>query len=144
MKRTPLKRKTPMKRGGRLKRTGLSRTTRINPVNKTRRAKTSARNFGERGQPVRDMGCLCAGPLSQGRIGLSHCMGDIQAAHVIARGMGGAKGDRRDLVPLCARHHEEAGERGTSKRAAFQDAFGLDLDTEAKRIASLLDDQGIP
>jgi hypothetical protein len=128
--------------------------------NPKRAAKTFARNFGERGAPVRAMGCLCAKycadwyfntlqaehangtPERFDASELPACSGPIQACHTIARGMGGAKGDRRNLVPLCAHHHTEAGERGTSQREAFEKRYGLDLQAEAKRIAEQLDGDG--
>ncbi len=115
-----------------LKRTPIRRNARMKATNPDRRAKTYARNYGTRGAAVRALGCL-AGP---------HCCGDIQAAHSIARGMGGAKGDRRDLVPLCWSHHNEAGERGTTQRTEFEAFYGLDLQAEAARIAEQLDGEG--
>ncbi len=59
--------------------------------------------------------------------------------------MGGAKGDRRELVPMCAVHHLEAGEARTSERAAFEERYGLyDLRVIAWRIAEQLDEEGLP
>lgn len=66
----------------------------------------------------------------------------VQAAHARARGMGGVKGDRRDLVPLCPKHHMESGEFRTSQRAAFEVRHGVDLVAEAARIAVELDERG--
>lgn len=115
-----LTRKTPLKRGGRLK-----------PVNRERRAAAFARNFGQRGALVRAMPCLLAGP---------GCEGQVQAAHAQARGMGGAKGDRFSLVPLCAGHHRRQ-ENGTK---TFEAVHGLDLRAEAARIAADLTARGVP
>lgn len=129
MKRSPLKRGSP-----------LTRSTRVRASNPARRAKTFARNFGERGEAVRAMGCLVAGV--RGR-SVSACRGDVQAAHTVPRGMGGANGDRRRLVPLCFGHHTEAGEHRTSDRAAFEARCRLDLDAEASRIAVELDERGL-
>ena len=143
MKRSPLKRGSP-----------LTRSTRVRASNPARRAKTFARNFGERGEAVRAMGCLVrsrvmeSGNFASWTYSPSWCPSggddrDVQAAHVRARGMGGAKGDRRDLVPLCAKHHAEAGEHRTSARAAFEARYRLDLVAEAERIAVELDERGL-
>jgi hypothetical protein len=146
MKRSAITRKTPLARGKPLERTSsLKRTaapkrrTRVRPTNPERKAETFARNFGPRGEAVRAMPCLCArGPWSL------RCGQPAEAAHARARGMGGAKGDRRDLVPLSRKHHDEAGEARTSQRAAFELRHGLDLFAEADRIAAELDARGLP
>ncbi len=150
MKRSPLKRGSP-----------LTRSTRVRASNPARRAKTFARNFGERGEAVRAMSCLVhwrrcqleadGSPRLTSNDAIrfmqssSMCPASEtrQAAHVRARGMGGAKGDRRDLVPLCAKHHAEAGEHRTSARAAFEARYRLDLIAEAERIAVELDERGL-
>jgi hypothetical protein len=105
------------------------RRTALRRANPERRAKVFARTFGDRGAAVRAMSCLVRG-----------CHLPAQAAHAIARGMGGAKGTLRHLVPLCSGHHLEAGEYRTSARARFEERHGLDLLAEAERIAVLLDD----
>lgn len=142
-----------MKRHTHLGRKGpLSRKTRIRPANPKRKAKAYARNYGERGDAVRAMGCLCVKALRSWDFDEQvtedtpgQCDAHpIQAAHSVARGMGGAKGDRRDLVPLCGRHHAEAGERGTSQRAAFEHRYDVSLGDEAHRIAVELDERGLP
>ena len=112
MKRTPMKRSNP-----------------------ARRAKMYARNFGPRAEVVRDMPCLVA----RAREATDLCRGRVQAAHVIARGMGGCGGDARSLVPLCARHHEQSGARGTMQRVDFETEHGIVLQVEADRIAAQLD-----
>lgn len=113
-----------------MKRTApLARRTAMKRRNPERRAKTYARNFSDRGDAVRAMRCLVRG-----------CHQPTEAAHVIARGMGGAKGTARHLVPLCRLHHTEASEYRTSARARFEERTGLDLLAEAERIAALLDD----
>lgn len=112
----------------------------MNPVNKERRAKAYARNYGDRADYVRDMNCRIL-PLHK-LLDRVTCSGRIQAAHVKARGMGGCKGDRRDLLNLCAAHHKEAGERRTSQRAAFEEKWGIDLEDEAKKLAEWLDGLG--
>lgn len=113
MKRSaPIKRKTPLRR-----------------VNRKRRAKAFARNYGDRGQAIREMPCLVHG----------YACWSV-AAHVQARGMGGRKGDRRSLVPLCQTLHSELDDRlGVD---AFDHKYQTDLRREASRIASLLDDMG--
>lgn len=106
------------------------------PRNADRKAKLHARNFGEEAERVRRMPCLVA--VVQGVSWYSErgeCSGQLAAAHVTARAMGGSKGGRFDLVPLCAHHHDEAGEAKTSKRIAFEARHGLDLRAEADRIA---------
>ena len=104
-------------------------------INRKRRAKLHARNFGPRAVAVRDMPCLVA----RAREASDLCRGRVQAAHVVARGMGGCGGDARSLVPLCARHHEQSGARGTMQRVDFETEHGIVLQVEADRIAAQLD-----
>lgn len=59
----------------------------------------------------------------------------IQAVHVRARGMGGAKGGVDDQVPGCWVLHEAAGEFGTPQRRALESATGLDLVVKAAEYA---------
>lgn len=134
----------------------ITRSTRLAPVNRERKAKVFARNFGERAKAVRAMVCLVIARNATVALGTvnryeawehsaSRCSSWlVQAAHVRARGMGGAKGDRRDLVPLCDRHHRESGEFRTSQRTDFERRYGLDLQAEAARIAAELDEKGLP
>jgi len=117
--------------------------SRVNPTNPERRRDAYERNFGERADAVRAMRCLVHRP-GVVRLARNACQGDIVAAHVRARGMGGAHGSRFDICPLCARHHDEAGEIRTSKRAAFEAKYGVDLQAEAERIAAELTEQGYP
>lgn len=113
MSRTkPLRRKTALGRGRKLA-----------PVNRKRKAASDARNFGDEAERVRSMPCLCGHvPVLDGdpHGRPTWCRGTVQAAH---------------LVPLCDAHHREAGEAGTSQRAAFEQRYGLDLRAEADRIA---------
>ena len=127
MKRTPLTRKTPLRA-----KTQLRSKTRIKPVNRSRKSMAFERNYGDRGAKVREMECLLSGA--------DPCGGAIQAAHVVARGMGGCNGDRRSLVPLCAHHHSEQGTIGIK---SWQEHHGVDLKAEAARLAAELDDQGV-
>lgn len=62
----------------------------------------------------------------------------------MARKMGGHGGDRRSLVPLCASHHEQAGEHRTSQRETFEAWLGLNLVEKADELAAALDEQGYP
>ncbi|MBL9105167.1 MAG: hypothetical protein JNL82_29750 [Myxococcales bacterium] len=132
MQRAGLTRKTPLRRGKALRR--------VNPA----RRRAFARNFGDRAPAVRAMACLCS---AEGRRGMTppnlrdRCAGAIEAAHVRARGMGGAKGDRRDLVPLCTYHHQRQHQLGVHR---FAEIYGVDLQDEARRIAGELDERGIP
>lgn len=57
----------------------------------------------------------------------------IQAVHVRARGAGGTADDQ---VPGCAALHREAGEYGTSQRAAFEARTALDLVARAADYAA--------
>jgi hypothetical protein len=116
VKRTPLKRRAPLARS-----------------NRKRRAASYAKNFGERADAVRAMPCL-----------VPDCSAPSVAAHARARGMGGCKGDRRCLVPLCQEHHVAAGEARTSQRADFERTHGVDLVAEAEWLAVELDRMGLP
>jgi hypothetical protein len=113
-RRTPLKRRTPLRQ-----------------VNRARRAKIHARNFGDAAVVVRSMPCLVVG-----------CREPAEAAHARARGMGGVKGSSRDLVPLCRAHHIEAGEARTSKRHAFEVRHGISLTARAAELAEQRDKDG--
>ena len=129
------KRSKPLERGD-----GPKRKTPMKRKNPKRKRKLYERNYGDRAAAVRDMHCLVV-PLHALDQRIT-CRGRIVAAHVRARGMGGAKGDRRDLVNLCAKHHDEAGEYRTSQRAAFEAKWGVDLMEEARKLAERLDEQG--
>lgn len=118
MKRTPIKRRTP-----------LTRRTRLRPVNRERRLERYAAAYGDRGALVRAMPCVCRG---------NECEGPIEAAHVRSRGAGGT---RRDLVPLCSRHHLQQHSKGIR---TFECETGIDLAAAAARIAAELDRRGIP
>ena len=146
MQRTELKR-----------REWLRRTTRLRPVNRLRKAKTSARNFGVdglRAAAVREMDCLAVPALlawtEDGCPDFDGaprpCWGDITAAHLDgARQAGGhGPGDASGLGPLCVGHHDEAGERRGSKREAFEERYDVDLVASVERIAVELDARGLP
>lgn len=136
------KRSKPIGRTSELQRGGM-----LPPVNKKRKARAYERNYGDRADVVRLEPCLVDRAIRMQPVfpmGWTACSGAIVAAHAVARGMGGAKGDRRQLVPLCARHHMEAGELRTSERGAFESRYGIDLLAEAKAIAEALDRKGMP
>lgn len=124
MKRTPLVRRTPLRAKTEIKRSG-----RIRPFNPERKAKQFDRNFGARAEAVREMECIVG----------HDCQGDIVAAHVKARGMGGCNGSRRDIVPMCWSHHELQGTMGI---VSFQIRFKINMPSIARVIASKLDDLG--
>ena len=123
---------------------GPRRKTALRQRNPERRKKAFDRNFGTRRAWIVSLGCLLAcHPLHR-------CTGKVEAAHVTARGMGGAKGDRRKQVPLCEGGHKEAGEHpglgrweGT-QRALFQAKYDKDLMAEAEDLALRADALGYP
>lgn len=108
--------------------------------NRRRRRRLFQRNYGARAAAVRAMPCLLAGR--------HQCTSPVRACHSRARGMGGAKGDRRELWPGCDLAHSEAGERPGlgryegSQRQAFERRYQIDIEEEAARIAALLDERG--
>lgn len=136
MKRDLEKLRAWQRRGKPMKRSGVKKT------NPARRKKQFERNFGERAEHIRGMSCIASpdadAPFDSRRV---VCNGDVQAAHVIARGMGGCNGDRRSLVPLCAIHHQQQGSIGNMH---FDALYGLDMRICAARIAVQFDEQGIP
>lgn len=109
------------------------RRTPMRRANPKRRAKLYARNYGERGDAVREMACLL--------ISAGGCWGPIEAAHTVARGMGGMNGDRRHLVPMCCGHHRISGALAPSD---FVARYKIDLRVEGRRVAAELDARGIP
>jgi len=146
-----LKRRKPLASGKPPARSGkLRRGTRVKRANHKRKAASHARNFGAEADAVRNTPCLVHRQLAiRGGWGDNEWMIDeplpdgwaacsptaSEAAHVTARGQGGAKGGRFDIVPLCRAHHDEAGEARTSQRAEFEQRYGLDLRAEADRVA---------
>ncbi len=120
------------------------RSKRVRPRNGERAAESYDRNYGERAGAVREMPCVARARPGVVRMASADCRGAIVAAHARARGMGGAKGNRFDLFPACAKHHDEAGERGTSQRSRFEERYGLQLELEAARIARILTEAGLP
>lgn len=109
--------------------------------NRKRQAAAYARNYGERGDPVRAMGCLLTLLGCHQRDTLPRCEGPVEAAHVVGRKMGGVGGDRRSLVPLCRLHHREQGTRGIK---TFEEKYKVNLAQCAETIARELDARGTP
>lgn len=110
----------------------LKRGRRVKPVNGARKAHAFARNFGPEADALRWFACVVA---SRGDGNHRCSRGPVDVAHVVARGMGGAKGGRFDVVPMCSKAHRNAGEARTTMREAFELLFGVDLRAEADRIA---------
>lgn len=139
-----LTRHTPLERGKALRANGRKSAK--------RRKATHERCFGAprpgdgdtRDAAVRRMRCLALG--RAGHV----CDSPVQAAHVRARGMGGAKGDRFDLIPLCRLAHREAGELPSpgnyhgSQREAWELKHGVRLRATAAALAQQLTDEGYP
>lgn len=110
----------------------------VNPVNRKRVKKLRDRNYGvdgRRGEAVRAMGCKIAG------VARHVCVWKIDACHSTARGMGGVKGDSGKLWDGCREAHREAGERGTSERAAFIEKYAMDPEVRAAEIKVELDER---
>jgi hypothetical protein len=123
-----LARKTQLRRTGELK-----RGSPVKPRNPERKAKVFAEAFGDEASAVRRLPCCVRSRMTM-HCPDHTCSGDIVAAHVMARGRS-RKGGRFDLVPLCDRHHREAGEARTSEREKFEAKFGVNLRLLADAIA---------
>lgn len=119
-----------------MKRTKPMRRTRINPVNEKRKRQQYERNFKgpyagyDHAARMRLMGCA-----------VPQCKGHTEAAHQTARGMGGAKGSWRDLVPLCVEHHDEFDHVLANRPALFKEKYGIDLVAMAVHLARCADDR---
>lgn len=92
-------------------------------VNSKNRRKGHARSYGEEGEAIRRLGCLTGAP------------GPVVLAHVVARGMGNARGGRFDIVPLTQAMHTAAGEANTGQRTKFERQHSLNLRQEADALA---------
>lgn len=137
MRSAPLRRKKPLRSRSRLRqdpaktRAWQRRSKPLPAVNRKRARWKYERNYGRRGALVRSHPCCVPGCRCQ----------EIQAAHVVARGMGGCGGDRRSLVPLCWRHHAEQGQLGVR---AFERLYRICLVRIALHFAQLGDQLGLP
>jgi hypothetical protein len=143
--RDPEKLKVWRERSKGLARTGgPKRRTKIKATNSKRRAAKWEKNYGARRAWIVSLGCFIAGhPLHR-------CKGSLESAHVIARGAGGAKGNRRHQVCQCSAAAKEAGEHpgigrweGT-QRAVFQAKYTVDLVATAAELAERADALGYP
>jgi hypothetical protein len=114
MKRSALKRRSPLRAHA-----PLRRRTRINPVNRKRKAVRFERAY-----------------LSTAYVGFIHwtgcvvgrgCSGPVHAAHRISRGAGGTW---RELFGACERHHEQGHRIGLQ---SFQRLHGLNLEAICAR-----------
>jgi len=116
-----------------VKRSPLKRGKRLRSFNPERAAEKYRRNFAgpyegyDHGQRIRDLGCCVPG-----------CRRQAEASHVTPRGMGGAKGSWRDLVPQCREHHAWFGSSGHDPES-FRLRFGVDVVLLARTFAQLAD-----
>lgn len=136
LKPSPLKRGKSLSRHSSLERSGPpERRTPIKKVNRERRARLHERNFPPRDP---DAECLVARELRKRfaetgmvPLGWTRCCSKLDQAHVRARGMGGCKGDKNDVVDLCRVHHDES----EHDRRGFEEKYGLNLRAEADSAA---------
>lgn len=112
---TPLRRKTPLKR-----------SSRVNPVNRKRRAERAEKQYG----PTNRIAWVAALPCRVCGLVPS------ENAHATSRGAGG---DYTDIVPLCGSHHREQHQLGIE---SFQEKYGIDLHEEARKTQELWIAQG--
>ncbi len=105
---------------------GLSRTTRVNPVNRERKEKLNAAAFGPCARLSRLTPCCVPG---------CKAMPPGEPCHVRSRGAGGK--DWANVVPMCRRHHSEQGSVGV---AEFEDRHKVILEVVAGFIAEAVRD----
>ena len=111
------------KRTPKAKGQGLSRTTRVNPVNRERKAKRNAACFGPQARLCRTLPCVACGrrPPSDPH-------------HVLSRGAGGKDAD---TCSLCRRCHDLLGSIG---QETFEKRFGISLEVCASYAKDALRD----
>lgn len=104
----------------------MQRRKRINPVNKKRKAKRFALNYGSEARviAINEMPCLCAGKHPA-------CAGPTQNAHRVSKAH---RGDWRHVLNLSAGCHRWQGDHGFD---AWELAAGLELGAAAERAAEL-------
>lgn len=121
--------RTELKRTGGLKRTGqLKRKTRLNPVNRERRARRRAEQFSHQAARCRTMDCCACGR-----------PGPSDPAHVRSRGAGGR--DKGNIVPLCRPCHNLQHAKGMK---TFEAGLkGVSLLAVAWSIAAQLEAEGV-
>jgi hypothetical protein len=108
------------------KSSGLSRTAKVNPVNKERREKRNALAFGPCARLARLTPC-CVPTCKRLPPG--------DPAHVRSRGAGGK--DWANVVPFCRKHHDEQHALGVP---AFEDRHQIHLEVIAGFIAEAVRD----
>lgn len=123
-----LKRNAPLDRHGPLKQHAISlRRSMLPLINRERKAKRLAEQFGPQAQRCRELPCcICFAPPPS------------DPAHVRSRGAGGR--DRENVVPLCRSHHCEQHQVGI---LTFQKRHGIDLQATANKIAAQLEAEGV-
>lgn len=109
------------KRTPKAKGQGLARSKRVNPINRERKAKLSAQNFGPCSRMARLSPCV---------VKTCKRLPPHEPAHVRSRGAGGQ--DFANVVSMCTPHHREQHDSGIQ---SFQARYGLDLEAEANAIA---------
>lgn len=115
----PLDRRSPLK----AKSAPKPRATPIKKVNRKRKAKRHAEDFGPEGFAdfIRSYGCLVA--IERGDRARARCGGPIEACHLKTRAAGGTW--KENVFPLCRSHHAEQHRHGIT---SFQVRHELDLD----------------
>ena len=100
---------------------GLSRSTRVNPLNRERKEKLNAAAFGPCSRLARLIPCV---------VKTCRSMPPGDPAHIRSRGAGG--GDWNNVVGMCRAHHSEQHDCGVPE---FERRYSLDLVAEANRLA---------
>ena len=117
-----------MKRGGYIqRRTPLVSKTRVNPVNRERRAARRAEEFGPLAQYCRELPCCGC-----------HRPAPSDPAHIRSRGAGGK--DRANVVPLCRECHQLQHQVGI---LTFAERKGINLQAIADALTAVLEGDGV-
>jgi hypothetical protein len=116
-----LKRRTPLR-----SRAELPRETPIAPVNRARKKRLHAEQFGPADFQafIRSQPCVIADR--------GGCEGPVEIAHVVSRGAGG--GWASNVVAMCRQHHAKQHALGVQ---TFEQRYGISLHYEAGRIEHL-------
>jgi hypothetical protein len=128
-----LKRGKPLRAKKKLQaKSKLKRETKLAPVNRKRRKRLSADQFGppEFGEFVREYGCVIA--IESGDAG--ECEGPVEVAHRKSRGAGGKWRD--NCYGLCRGHHAEQHAVGL---ITFENEYALDGELWADAITHQFD-----
>lgn len=105
---------------------GLSRSKRVNPINRERKERLNASTFGPCARLSRFTPCCVPGCKS---------LPPSDPAHVRSRGAGG--GDWANVVPFCRRHHDEQHAIGVQ---SFEALHKVHLEVVAGFIAEAVKD----